>query len=179
MDEIVKLALEKWPNVPDCYGWLGLDSRGDWYLRDDLVQSKGEFTKSKGSRLEHRKLIEFINRNYAQDTDGSFYFQNGPQKVYVELELTPWILKFDHENNLMTHTQLYIKWKNMYTDEVGRVYVDTDLGIGLIHTMEMSTFADQLLKEKWTLNEVKIQDLESTFGFVKSPSQKKSQSLTG
>jgi len=99
--------------------------------------------------------------------------------VYVELELTPWILKFDHENNLMTHTQLYIKWKNMYTDEVGRVYVDTDLGIGLIHTMEMSTFADQLLKEKWTLNEVKIQDLESTFGFVKSPSQKKSQSLTG
>ncbi|MFM8464156.1 MAG: DUF2946 family protein, partial [Burkholderiaceae bacterium] len=22
MDEIVRQALAKWPNVPDCYGWL-------------------------------------------------------------------------------------------------------------------------------------------------------------
>ena len=26
MDDIVKQALAKWPNVPDCYGWLALDS---------------------------------------------------------------------------------------------------------------------------------------------------------
>ena len=24
MDEIVKQAMAKWPNVPNCYGWLGL-----------------------------------------------------------------------------------------------------------------------------------------------------------
>ena len=39
MDDIVKQALAKWPNVPDCYGWLGLDARGHWYLRDDAVQA--------------------------------------------------------------------------------------------------------------------------------------------
>ena len=26
MDEIVKQAMAKWPNVPHCYGWLGLDA---------------------------------------------------------------------------------------------------------------------------------------------------------
>ena len=30
MDDIVKAALKKWPNVPHCYGWLALDARGDW-----------------------------------------------------------------------------------------------------------------------------------------------------
>ena len=31
MDAIVEAALRKWPNVPACRGWLGLDARGDWY----------------------------------------------------------------------------------------------------------------------------------------------------
>ena len=30
MDDIVKQAMAKWPNVPHCYGWLGLDARGNW-----------------------------------------------------------------------------------------------------------------------------------------------------
>jgi hypothetical protein len=29
MDDIVKAALLKWPNVPHCTGWLALDGRGD------------------------------------------------------------------------------------------------------------------------------------------------------
>ena len=38
MDELVAAALVKWPNVPHCHGWLGLDARGNWYLRDERVQ---------------------------------------------------------------------------------------------------------------------------------------------
>lgn len=87
MDDIVKQALAKWPNVPDCYGWLGLDARGDWYMRDDAVQAAGDFAKSKGSKLQHEKLIEFIGRNYDADANGNWFFQNGPQRVYVELEV--------------------------------------------------------------------------------------------
>ncbi|MEG1326098.1 MAG: DUF2946 family protein, partial [Janthinobacterium sp.] len=34
MDDLVKQALAKWPNVPHCYGWLGLDARGHWRMRD-------------------------------------------------------------------------------------------------------------------------------------------------
>ena len=71
MDEIVRQAMQKWPNVPHCYGWLGLDARGDWYMRDDRVQSLGRFASgspgAKGARLAHDKLIAFIGRNYAAD----------------------------------------------------------------------------------------------------------------
>ena len=60
MDEIVRQALAKWPNVPDCYGWLGLDARGQWFMRDDGVQAAGPFAQHKGSLLRHDKLIDFI-----------------------------------------------------------------------------------------------------------------------
>ena len=98
MDDIVKQAMAKWPNVPHCYGWLGLDARGNWYMRDDKVQAQGTFAQAKGSLLKHDKLIAFINRNYLSDDNkqspaaGQWYFQNGPQRVYVELEATPFWL---------------------------------------------------------------------------------------
>ena len=88
MDDIVKAALAKWPNVPDCYGWLGLDARGNWYMRDENAQAAGPFCvvstdpgrqlASKGSLLKHDKLIDFIQRNYAADAQGQWFFQNGP-----------------------------------------------------------------------------------------------------
>ena len=55
MDEIVEAALRKWPNVPHCHGWLGLDARGDWYLRDERAQAAGAFGAVKGSLIEHEK----------------------------------------------------------------------------------------------------------------------------
>ena len=81
MDEIVEAALRKWPNVPHCHGWLGLDARGDWYLRDERAQAAGPFPTVRGSLIEHAKLREFIARNYACDEAGCWYFQNGPQRV--------------------------------------------------------------------------------------------------
>jgi len=90
MDDIVRQAIAKWPNVPHCYGWLGLDARGNWYMRDDQAQAAGPFAggslAGKGSLLKHDKLIDFIARNYESDKAGQWFFQNGPQRVYVELE---------------------------------------------------------------------------------------------
>ncbi len=51
----------------------------------------GPFPLSKGSLLRHEKLIAFIERNYEHDAAGQWFFQNGPQRVYVELEITPLI----------------------------------------------------------------------------------------
>ena len=41
MDDIVKQAMAKWPNVPHCYGWLALDARGAWRMRDEAAQQGG------------------------------------------------------------------------------------------------------------------------------------------
>ena len=49
------------------------------------------FPQVKGSRILHDKLREFIHRNYAADERGAWFFQNGPQRVYVELEAAPFV----------------------------------------------------------------------------------------
>ena len=67
MDDMVRAALKKWPNVPACTGWLALDARGDWYMRDDRTQAAGPFPVAKGSRIEHRQLREFIERAAAKE----------------------------------------------------------------------------------------------------------------
>ncbi|MCH8622258.1 DUF2946 family protein [Undibacterium sp. TS12] len=87
MDEIVKAAMAKWPNVPHCYGWLALDARGNWRMRDERCQALG----LTGDIIRHPTLLAFIARNYTCSDDGCWYFQNGPQRVYVDLAATPFI----------------------------------------------------------------------------------------
>ena len=55
----------------------------------------GPFPQVKGSRIEHDGLRGFIQRNYEADARGCWFFQNGPQRVYVELEAAPWVFRLD------------------------------------------------------------------------------------
>lgn len=173
MDEIVKQAMLKWPNVPDCYGWLGLDARGDWYMRDDRVQAQGAFssgaTGAKGSRLEHEGLVAFIARNYCADARGCWYFQNGPQRVYVELEVTPWVIRIEAENGLRTHTGLPVDYEAAWTDERGWLYLQTSVGIGVVHTQDVGLAADRISRGEWSLAHLSRDEIALRFGFVKSP----------
>jgi len=175
MDDIVKQALAKWPNVPACYGWLGLDARGNWYMRDDRVQAQGPFAggtaQSKGSQLKHEKLIEFIQRNYESDASGQWFFQNGPQRVYVELEATPLIWRIDAAPvfAVTAHTGQSARVRRCVLDEQGRVYLETDLGFGLIHTQDMTHAADAVELGLWVPEELLEGDLPARFGYVRSP----------
>jgi hypothetical protein len=100
MDEIVKQAMAKWPNVPHCYGWLALDARGAWRMRDERAQA----LDLPGDKIVHAALSGFINRNYTHDEHGRWYFQNGPQRVYVDLEATPYIARTDPTRGFVLHT---------------------------------------------------------------------------
>lgn len=100
MDDLVQKAMEKWPNVPHCYGWLALDARGHWRMRDEHAQKH----QLPGQRIHHPALIAFINRNYISDAEGRWYFQNGPQRVYVSLEATPFIARTDPQHEFVLHT---------------------------------------------------------------------------
>lgn len=169
MDDIVKQALAKWPNVPDCYGWLGLDARGRWYLRDDATQAAGPFAQSKGQLLEHDKLIAFIARNYEADAQGRWFFQNGPQRVYVELEATPWIWRIQPDLSLQAHTGQVAEVREALVDEQGRLYLATDIGVGLVHTMDVPLAAEAVESGRWPLQEVLASDLPTRFGYMASP----------
>jgi hypothetical protein len=100
MDEIVKQAMAKWPNVPHCYDWLALDARGNWRMRDEAAQRAG----APGDKLANVALVGFINRNYQHDDRGCWYFQNGPQRVYVILEATPFIARTEPSTGFVLHT---------------------------------------------------------------------------
>ncbi|MEJ5992445.1 DUF2946 family protein [Ramlibacter sp. PS3R-8] len=169
MDDIVRQAMAKWPNVPHCYGWLGLDDRGNWYMRDDRVQAAGPFPVAKGSLLRHEKLIDFIQRNYGRDDAGQWYFQNGPQRVYVELQATPWIWRVAADGSIASHTGQAVRMQRCFVDEAGRVYLEADLGFGLVHTQDMLQASDAVESGRWTPTEVRAADLPGRFGYVTSP----------
>ncbi len=179
MDDIVKQALVKWPNVPDCYGWLGLDARGNWYLRDYGAQASGPFcggpAQSKGSRLEHARLIEFIGRNYAHDASGQWFFQNGPQRVYVELEITPFIWHVDPDLTLHSHNGQTGQVQEAVLDEQGRLYVQTDIGFGLIHSMDMGHAVNAVEQGLWLPQEMLCANLPAHFAYVTSPQTRQLQ----
>jgi len=169
MDDIVKQALAKWPNVPDCYGWLGLDARGRWYMRDDRTQAVGPFPQAKGSLLQHEKLIDFIHRNYEADEAGQWFFQNGPQRVYVELEATPLVWRLAADGSVTSHTGKPTTVEQCLLDAQGRVYLATPLGLGLVHTLDVGLAADAVEQGRWTPVEVQAEELPARYGFVPSP----------
>ena len=173
MDDMVKLAIAKWPNVPDCYGWLGLDARGNWFMRDERVQAHGPFTggtmQSKGSLLTHLKLIEFIHRNYESDDTGQWFFQNGPQRVYVELEATPLIWRVQDDFSIQDHTRKAALVQACLLDEGGRLYLETDRGFGLVHTMDMGQAAEAVEQGRWRPQDVLAAELATRFCYVRSP----------
>ncbi|WP_118180976.1 DUF2946 family protein [Paraburkholderia phosphatilytica] len=122
MDEIVKQALARWPNVPHCTGWLMLDRRGTWRMRDEAAQAQG----LAGEPIRHTALLAFINRNYECDDRGQWFFQNGPQRVYVELGYTPWVVRLAEDDTSGTLT---------LTDQAGvgfepaEAYLDDEGGV--------------------------------------------------
>jgi len=178
MDDIVKAALKKWPNVPHCYGWLALDARGDWYMRDDRTQAAGPFPQVKGSRILHDKLREFIHRNYANDEAGSWFFQNGPQRVYVELEAAPWVWRLQAPDGgaiaVHSHTGRPAQVDSAWIDQHGRLFLATDIGLGLVHTLDMELAAQAVERRDWQPTEIRFEDLPARFAYRLSPSQSRS-----
>jgi len=173
MDDIVKQALAKWPNVPDCYGWLGLSARGHWFMRDERAQAHGPFAggtaQSRGSELKHEKLLEFIQRNYESDAQGQWYFQNGPQRVYVELEITPLIWRLNDDWSIQDQTGKHTRAEGCLMDEYGHIYLETEVGFGLVHTSDMNHVAEAVELGLWVPKAVIAATLPHQYSYVMSP----------
>ncbi len=119
MDEIVKAALSKWPNVPHCYAWLALDARGAWRMRDERSQA----LNLQGDKIRNATLGGFINRNYQHDEQGRWYFQNGPQRVYVDLAATPYIAHTIPEHGFVLHTGVPLtEIDNVFLSSEGKLF---------------------------------------------------------
>lgn len=133
MEDIVRAAMAKWPNVPAVFGWLALSARGEWRIR--------------GQPIGNAAIRSFINRNYGHDECGRWHFQNGPQRVYVELELAPWILHLDGDA-LHTHSGAVAgQVREIWGDERGQLYFLTELGLGALDDRDALAIST-LLRDK-------------------------------
>lgn len=172
MDEIVKAALKKWPTVPHCYDWLALDARGQWFMRDERIQRAGAFPQVKGSMIRHDKLLEFIHRNYESDATGCWFFQNGPQRVYVELEAAPlvWRLRWDGERlRVQAHTGQEAQVHGAWLDERGRLFLHSQLGLGLVHSQDMLDASRAIDEGLWSPQELPFAQMPARFGYMLKP----------
>ena len=125
MDEMVLRALARWPQVPAVHGWLALDRRGRWRVR--------------GEPLTHPHLVAYIGRNYAADEKGRWFFQNGPQRVYVTLDYTPWVHLLDAEGQVLTHTgRTATPLDGAWLDEEGSLLLAGAHGVGVLDDRDLA-----------------------------------------
>ena len=142
MDQSVLDAVQRWPNVPAVYGWLSLSARGDWRLHP-LGDAQ---TGGPGEGISNPQILGFMGRNYACEPNGKWFFQNGPQRVYVRLDAAPYIVHIDPNSAaLITHNgrevEQILGW---FADERGQLYAQTNLGAARIDDRDLSTLADIL-----------------------------------
>jgi len=147
MDKTVLDAMARWPDVPAVYGWLSLSERGLWRLHpagDALARPD-----SQGEEISSPPILQFIGRNYADDGQGQWFFQNGPQRVYVRLDAAPFILHTtvgpDGGLALRTHNDLAAGQTALWLlADDGRLYARTEQGPGLVQGRDLESVLNQL-----------------------------------
>jgi hypothetical protein len=130
MDDIVKQGMAKWPNVPSVFGWLALDRRGHWLI--------------KGERIANSIVADFIGRNYEHDDLGRWFFQNGPQRVFISLDYTPFVYRLLGDANpgapqrIETHTGRPVtEVSGAWIDDAGVVLIESGHGVGLVDDRDL------------------------------------------
>ena len=148
MDEQVRAALAKWPDVPDCLGWLALDARGRWRIGDAKAGER--------QTIANTAMLAFINRNYGPH-GRCWVFQNGPQRVFVELEYTPFVWRLvprageaaDRRWDLVSHTGATTRPTSIWLDSDGRFLFEAkghggQPAIGVLHDHDTAIVAELL-----------------------------------
>ena len=150
MDEIVARSMAKWPDVPDVYGWLSLDRRGSWRIKEE--------------KIGNAALRDFISRNYQADARGCWYFQNGPQRVFAALAYTPLVLHFEGQA-LFDHCGRPFSPEQAFLDEEGSVLMQAKQGVGLLDDRDLAVYADRAQG----LSQIPRETVPGRFGFVTNP----------
>lgn len=143
MDEIVKRAMQKWPDVPNVFGWLRLDRRGNWLVKSRATRD-GEPVFE---RITNAAVIDFIGRNYQPDERGRWFFQNGPQRVFVTLDHTPLVYRLRASGaGVETHTGARPRvLRGAWLDDAGHLVIDSDLGPGVMLDRDLHAIVERLV----------------------------------
>ena len=135
MDDAVLRSLARWPNVPAVHGWLSLDRRGNFLLR---VPGTARFEK-----IGNAAFRDFIGRNYGHDAEGRWFFQNGPQRVFVRLAYTPLVVHFEADVLVDQRGAPFSPVEAEYLDDEGSVLVESAGRVALVDDRDLERFAER------------------------------------
>jgi Protein of unknown function (DUF2946) len=143
VDEIVKRAMQKWPNVPNVFGWLRLDRRGNWLVKSRATRDGQPVFE----RITNAAVVDFIGRNYQPDERGRWFFQNGPQRVFVSLDHTPLVYRLGSSGaGFETHTGAGPREiRGAWLDDAGHLVIDSDLGPGVVLDRDLQAIEERLV----------------------------------
>lgn len=158
MDEAVARSLAKWPNVPAVYGWLELDRRGNWRIRS------GQATPPRFEKIGNAALRDFISRNYASDEQGRWYFQNGPQRVFVKLAYAPLVVHFEGDS-LVDQCGRPFQVLAEFLDEEGSVVLQGPRTAALLDDRDLERYASRADD----LAPLRSGEAPARFGYVPDP----------
>lgn len=146
MDPSVKDAIARWPDVPAVFGWLSLDPRGRWRLHPQGQAARG----GAGESITNPQILGFINRNYEHDDTGRWFFQNGPQRVFLRLDAAPYVLRLDDDGrSLRTHTDMPVATvTGWWLDDAGQLYAMTDRGPGIVLDRDLAALMERLVTDE-------------------------------
>ena len=153
-------AATRWPAVPAVYGWLRLDRRGRWLLRDP---EGGVF-----GPIGNAALNGFIARHYFRESGGRWYFQNGPQRVYVALDYAPLVVRLD-EAGLRDHCGRSVGPAEPMLDDEGSVLFSCAGTLALLDDRDLAAYADLVGDAVEGLPRVARASLAGRFGFDPAP----------
>jgi hypothetical protein len=172
MDDIVIRSMLKWPDVPDVYGWLQLDRRGSWRIRAGSSGAEPRFEP-----IANTALREFMGRNYSADSRGCWFFQNGPQRVFVTLAYAPFVFRLEKDGVLADHCGRVLGDPDgAWLDEEGSLILSVADYVGLLDDRDLGIVADTLARGEFRaagksipVGEVGSREVEARFGFVREP----------
>lgn len=140
MSERTQRALQRWPDVPDVYGWMMLDRQGQWLIR--------------GETISRPQIIDTINAHYLADERGCWYFQNGPQRGFVALAYMPLVLRSEPDGGLRTHTGKAVqRIDRAALDEEGALLLECEHGPALLDERDLDWALERLHLDGTELDE--------------------------
>lgn len=138
MEEWALRGMRRWPDVPALFGWLRLDRRGRWLIRDEVISRP--------------QIIDTINANYEADAHGRWFFQNGPQRGYVTLDYAP-LIAHVIDGALITHTGKSLAHpQRLLLDEQGSLSIQSEHGPALLNDQDLP----------WTLERLNVHGRAAT-----------------
>ena len=87
----------------------------------------------------------------------------------MELELTPWIWRVADDYSVTAHTGAPARAQRCIVDEHGRVYLETDIGFGLVHSLDMLHVANAIESGLWVPETQSADAMPTRFGYITSP----------